>query len=206
MRNEVLITLKNTSTHHFTFIQHAHRINGLCHYASGFSAVSCADSERFLHSLFISSLLNRHFYNPYIDIILLNSPYADTRLSSRQCHRYFYCVLFLSCSVASRGDEFALCMTLTLQRSAVISTFPQPTRIQATYPPTVGCHINISSNSLSFLQSLPCLNICFNRKLLPILRSTPTFKLAIILLLAGDVSLNPGPAVKRNVRLILTRF
>ena len=42
--------------------------------------------------------------------------------------------------MASRGDDFALCRPLTLQRSAVISTFPQPTRIQ---------------NSLIFLYSSP---------------------------------------------------
>ena len=100
---------------------------------------------------------------------------------------FLLCVLFLSCSVASRGDYFALCKPLTLQWSAVISTFPLPTRIQ---------------HSLSFLHSLPCLNLCFNRKLLPIPRSTP--KLAIILLLSGDVSLNPGPAVRRNIRLATT--
>ena len=102
---------------------------------------------------------------------------------------FLLCVLFLSCSVASRGNDFALCKSLTLQRSAVITTFPQPTRIQ---------------HSLSFLHSLPCLNLCFNRKLLPVPRSMPTFKLAIIILLAGDVSLNPGPAVRRNIRLATT--
>ena len=36
---------------------------------------------------------------------------------------------------------------------------------------------------------LPLLNVCFNLKLLP--PSRPSFKLAI-LLLVGDVSLNPG--------------
>ena len=102
---------------------------------------------------------------------------------------FLLCVLFLSCSVASRGGDFTLCKPLTLQRSAVILTFPQPTKIQ---------------HSLSFLHSLPCLNLCFNHKLLPIPCSTPTFKLAIILLLAGDVSLNPGPAVRRNIRLATT--
>ena len=40
---------------------------------------------------------------------------------------------------------------------------------------------------------LPLLNVCFNRKLLPLPPSRPSFKLAILLLLAGDVSLNPGP-------------
>ena len=39
---------------------------------------------------------------------------------------------------------------------------------------------------------LPLLNVCFNRKLLPPPPSRPPFKLAILLLLAGDVSLNPG--------------
>ena len=41
----------------------------------------------------------------------------------------------------------------------------------------------------------PLLNVCFNRKLdlLPLPPSRPSFKLAILLLLAGDVSLNPGP-------------
>ena len=54
------------------------------------------------------------------------------------------------------------------------------------------------------LHNLPCLNICFNRKLLPIHRSTPTFKLALIILQAGDVSLNPGPDIRRNIRLATT--
>ena len=41
---------------------------------------------------------------------------------------------------------------------------------------------------------LPLLNVCFNRKLLPLPSSRPSFKLAILLLLAGDDSLNPGPS------------
>ena len=40
---------------------------------------------------------------------------------------------------------------------------------------------------------LPLSNVCFNRKLLPLPPSRPSFKLAILLLLVGDVSLNPGP-------------
>ena len=51
-------------------------------------------------------------------------------------------------------------------------------------------------------MSLPCQNVYYNRKLLPISRCTPILKLAL-LLLAGDVSVNPGPAVKRNVRLVI---
>ena len=44
---------------------------------------------------------------------------------------------------------------------------------------------------------LPLLNVCFNRKLLPLPPPRPSFKLAyfyFLLLLAGDVSLNPGPS------------
>ena len=41
---------------------------------------------------------------------------------------------------------------------------------------------------------LSLLNVCLNRKLLPLPPSQPSFKLAILLLLAGDVSLNPGPS------------
>ena len=41
---------------------------------------------------------------------------------------------------------------------------------------------------------LPLLNVCFNRKLLPLPPFRPSFKLAILLLLAGDVTLNPGPS------------
>ncbi len=102
---------------------------------------------------------------------------------------FLLCVLFLSCSAASRGHDFTLCKPLSPQRSAVILTVSQYMRTQ---------------NSLSHLHSLPCLNLCFNRKLLPIPRSKPTFKLAIILLLAGDVSLNPGPAIRRNIRVATT--
>ena len=60
---------------------------------------------------------------------------------------------------------------------------------------------------------LPLLNVCFNRKLLPLPPSRSYFKLAILLLLAGDVSLNPGPSgsnerikiAKMNVRSIKTK-
>ena len=38
------------------------------------------------------------------------------------------------------------------------------------------------------------LNVWFNRKFLPLPPSRPFFKLAILLPLAGDVSLNPGPS------------
>ena len=100
------------------------------------------------------------------------------------------CVLFVSCSAASRSHDFTLCNTLA-QWSDVIST---PSKYMTT------------QESLTYLHSLPCLNLCFNRKLLPIPRSRPTFKLALILLLAGDVSLNPGPVVRHNIRLATTNI
>ena len=48
-----------------------------------------------------------------------------------------------------------------------------------------------------------CGNICYNRKLLPISKSQPSLKLAILLLLAGDVSLNPGPSTCSTDRVRL---
>ena len=48
--------------------------------------------------------------------------------------------------------------------------------------------------------------MCFNRKVIPIPRSRPTFKLALILLLAGDVSLNHGPVVRHNIHLATTNI
>ena len=96
-------------------------------------------------------------------------------------------VLLLCCSAASRSHDFTLCSKLAHQ-SDVIST---PSKYIST------------QESLTYLHSLPCLNLCFNRKLLPIPRSTPT---ALILLLAGDVSLNPGPVVRHNIRLTTTNI
>ena len=61
-----------------------------------------------------------------------------------------------------------------------------------------------ASHSLSFLRGLSCLNLCFNRNSVPIPCSWPTFQLAIVLLLAGDVSINPGPAISRNMRFATT--
>ena len=90
---------------------------------------------------------------------------------------FLFSVLLLCCSAAYRSHDFTLCSKLA-HWSDVIST---PSKYIST------------QESLTYLHSLPCLNICFNRKILPIPRSTPTFKLALILLLSGDVNLNPGP-------------
>ena len=101
---------------------------------------------------------------------------------------FLFSVLLLCCSAASRSHDFTLCSKLA-HWSDVISTSSKYISTQ---------------ESLTYLHSLPCLNLCFNRKLLPIPRSTPTFKLALILLLAGDVSLNPGPVARHNIRLATT--
>ena len=59
------------------------------------------------------------------------------------------------------------------------------------------CHQPSSLTNIVFSNlvkaKLPLLNVCFNRKLLPLPPCRPSFKLAILLLLEGDVSLNPGP-------------
>ena len=52
-----------------------------------------------------------------------------------------------------------------------------------------------------FQIMVPTLNICYNRKLLPIPKSQPSLKLAI--LLAGDVSLNPEPSTWSTGRVRL---
>ena len=78
--------------------------------------------------------------------------------------------------MASRGDDFALSS----------QHLPNPREYN------------------NLFTQLACLNLCFNRKLLLIPRSTPTFKLAIMIWLEGDVSLNPRPAVRRSIRLATT--
>ena len=59
------------------------------------------------------------------------------------------------------------------------------------------CHQPSSLTNIVFSNlveaKLPLLNVCFNRELLPLPPSRPSFKLTILLLLAGDVSLNQGP-------------
>ena len=61
------------------------------------------------------------------------------------------------------------------------------------------CHQPSSLTNIMFSNlvktKLPLLNVCFNRKLLPLPPSRPSFKLAyFLLLLAVEVSLNPGPS------------
>ena len=102
---------------------------------------------------------------------------------------FLLCIFFLSCPVAFRRDDFAMCKPLTCKMLFVTSTYPQQMRIH---------------HSLSFLHGFLCLNLCFNRKLFPIPFSRPTFKLAIVHLLAGDVTINCGPAINHNTRFAAT--
>ena len=72
----------------------------------------------------------------------------------------------------------------TVKRPAVV--FPQTYYISPYLSPLSSQHISI-------------LHICSDRKLLPIPKFTShSLKLSIILLLSGDISLNPGPEVKNN--------
>ena len=57
--------------------------------------------------------------------------------------------------------------------------------------------------SIPTLNQLPCLTVCTDRKLSPIPRSNPNVVVSLLLLLSGDISLNPGPSLSliNNVRM-----
>ena len=68
-------------------------------------------------------------------------------------------------------------------------------------------HINYNNNTIAIsralspsLESVPSLFLCGNRKMRPPPRVQLDFDFSLLLLLAGDVSLNPGPSV-RGLRL-----
>ena len=52
----------------------------------------------------------------------------------------------------------------------------------------------ISNQITNSFDSLPCLSVCLHRKVSPVL----SFRLSFLLILAGDVSLNPGPKSTLN--------
>ena len=91
--------------------------------------------------------------------------------------------------MALTGGDFALYKPFTCKINVVSSMYAQQMR---------------AHHLLSFLHGLKCLNLCFNCKLLPIPCSRSTFKLAIVYLLAGHVSINPGLATSRNMRFATT--
>ena len=53
---------------------------------------------------------------------------------------------------------------------------------------------------------LSCLGMCTHRKLYTQLDYNPSFRLSIILILAGDVSINPGPKTFQNMRFATTNL
>ena len=89
------------------------------------------------------------------------------------------------------------CLLLTFSKTSGTYFFSQP---QAGEYEDVRRDFFRVSPSISAFHSIKILHICFDRNLLPIPRSRPTLKLSILLLLAGDVSLNPGP-VGSNIKL-----
>ncbi len=98
----------------------------------------------------------------------------------------------LSCSAAYRGSSFALCKQLSK-------------------PPIVSCPRSQLPPLCSFLSgnlnTLPALHVCCNRKLLPLPCSHQNlpFCAALLLLLAGDVSVNPGPIRSLRIATINAR-
>ena len=85
-------------------------------------------------------------------------------------------LFFIGILIVEREDDFRLC---------------EPMKSEPSLSPHSQSDIIFSS---FFQINVPTLNICYNRKLLPIPKSQPSLKLAILLLLAGDVSLNLGPS------------
>ena len=85
---------------------------------------------------------------------------------------YLLLFFFLSSSFAIRDADFKLCS----RRKA--ACFEHSDRIDVSIPT---------------LNQLPCLTVCTDRKLSPIPRSNPTVLTSLLLLLSGDINLNPGP-------------
>ena len=88
----------------------------------------------------------------------------------------------MSTSFTFRDSEFKLCSTRKTD------CFELTDRIDVSIPT---------------LSQLPCLTVCTDLKLSPIPRSNPNVLVSLLLLLSGDISLNPGPSPSRinNVRI-----
>ena len=67
-----------------------------------------------------------------------------------------------------------------------------------------------NSIRISFSKTPPlhlsCLGLCTHRKLYTKSGCDPSFRLSIILLLTGDVSINPGPKTFQNMRFPTTNL
>ena len=105
--------------------------------------------------------------------------FSNTEPISKIMSSFFIFTLFITAvSFIHKNDDVASCGPTIIEANV-----HQPSSLT-----------NIMFSNLVKKAKLPLLNVCFNRKLLPLPPSRPSFKLAILLLLAGDVSLNPGPS------------
>ena len=93
------------------------------------------------------------------------------------------CLFFLSVSFAHRHPSFCIC-----------------SKLHHSVPLGLKVGVSIDTSLSPSLNTLPALNVCCNRKLLPLPRSKLGFRPSLLLLLAGDVAVNPGP-VTRNLRI-----
>ena len=95
---------------------------------------------------------------------------------------YLLPMFFMSTSFTIRDSEFKLCSTRKTD------CFELTDRIDVSIPT---------------LNQLPCLTVCTDRKLSRIRLSNPNVVVSLLLLLSGDISLNPGPSPSpiNNVRM-----
>ena len=100
---------------------------------------------------------------------------------------FIFTLLITAVSIIHRDDEVSSCGPIRF-----VTHCSQPSPLT-----------NIMFSNL-VKAKLPLSNVCFNRKLLPLPHSRPNFKLAILFLLAGDVSLNPGPSGSNKIIEIAT--
>ena len=95
---------------------------------------------------------------------------------------YLLLLFFMPTSFTIRDSEFKLCSA------------------RKTYCFELTDRIDVS---IPTLNQSPCLTVCTDRKLSPIPRSNPNVVVSLLLLLSGDISLNPGPSPSpiNNVRM-----
>ncbi len=107
---------------------------------------------------------------------------------------WLFCFLFMSVSCVCRSPssrDTRLGLRLSSRSSPVLTAVPTPTG-----------GVSIDTSLSASLNTLPILHICCNRKLLPLPHTRPNLSLcsSLLLLLAGDIAVNPGPA-SSNLRI-----
>ena len=92
---------------------------------------------------------------------------------------YLFLLFFMSSSAVNRDTDYVLCGTKKACHPHLLIGVSNPT-----------------------LNKLPCLFVCTHRKLFSptIYRPRSNLFLPLILLLSGDVSLNPGPTISNRIR------